>query len=162
VVKHMVLVAALALSSLGCVCAKIRERPGATAGQSAVGEATHDTGPWVRVAGSPRRDELDTATIVRSDSNVYEGWFRRPMPSAQGARESYHVRYEIDCLAGIVRATQAAIYSDSGALTKALSPSEIVHSGEARWSGPISRDLAAVFGAICGRVRGANLPIAKP
>jgi hypothetical protein len=160
--RRPVTIAALAFSSLAGICAKGRERPGAPTGHPTVGQAVRDTSPWVRVVGSLQRQELDTTTIIRSDSNRYEGWVRRPIESEQGARESYRVRYEVDCLAGLVRVTQAAVYNENGARTKILSPAEIAHSGEGRWSDERFRDLAVVRMAICDRVRVTDLPIVKP
>ena len=155
-------VAALVFCSLAAKCVRGRERPGAPTSHPAVGQAARDTSPWVQVAGSLQRQELDTTSIIRSDSNVYEGWVRRPIESAQPATESYHVRYQVDCLAGLVRATQAAVYGENGARTKTLSPTEIAHTGEGRWSDERFRDLAVVRMAICDRVRDTDLPIMKP
>jgi hypothetical protein len=157
-----VFVGALACASLGAACAEGREPPRASAGQAAAGQAARDPGPWIRVAGSQRRDELDTTTIIRTGPNTYQAWFRRASPSAQGTRGSYHVRYEFDCLAFLVRATQAAILSDSGGGARTLSRAELIYGGESLWNGPISRDLGAVLFAICNRVQDARLPIAKP
>jgi hypothetical protein len=140
-------------------CSRGREHSGPPPSQPQVEQPKRDTGPWVRVGGSALRQELDTATIVRGAANVYQGWVRRPIESAQGVMESYRARYEVDCLTGLVRATRAAIYGENGALKRTLSPAEISRSGEGRWSDVSFRDLAVVGRAICDRVRDANLPI---
>ncbi len=159
--RRLVTVAALAFSSLGGVCARGRERPPASTSPPAAAHVVHDTGPWARVAGSRQREELDTTTIIRSDSNVYAGWVRRPWSSAQGDSESYRVRYEVDCLAGLVRTTRAAVYDERGKLKHAVSPADIARSGEDRWWAARSRDLEVVARAICDRVQDGHLPISR-
>ncbi len=155
--RRLLTVAALAFSSLGGVCAKGRERPGApTSAKSA-----RDTGPWVRLAGSLQREELDTTTITRSDSNVYAGWVRRPLEAQQAGGDSYHARYEVDCVAWLVRTTQAAVYGDKGEFKRTISRADIARSGEDRWWVARSRSLEVVARAICDRVRGAHLPISR-
>jgi hypothetical protein len=165
-VRRAVTVAVLAFISLCDACGppQRRDRGGVSTDYSAdrpvVRQAVRDSGPWMSV-GSPQREQLDTTTITRSDSNVYEGWVRRPSLSAQGARESYRIRYEVDCLAGLVRTRQVALYGEKGELKQVMSPAEIAHSGDARWSAALSRNLLAVARAICDRVRNADLPISR-
>jgi hypothetical protein len=155
------LVAALALSFLCNACGRSRERPGAPAGGPPIAQVRRETGPWVRVSGSVLRQELDTTSIIRISSNMYEGWVRRPIESSQEPTVSYHARYQVDCLSGLVRATRAAVYDEHGKLTKTLTPVELLRSGESRWSDVSFRDLAVVGRAICARVWDANLPIVK-
>jgi hypothetical protein len=160
--RRLVTVAALALSSLAGICAKGRERPSAPTDHPPVGQAIRAAGPWVRVAGSLELQELDTTSIIRSDSNRYEGWVRRPIETEQGARESYRARYEVDCLSGLVRVTRAAVYGENGKRTKTLTPAEIARSGEGRWSDVGIHPFAVVGRAICDRVRDTDRPIVKP
>jgi hypothetical protein len=164
-VRRHLTVAVLAFISLcdACTPTPRRRRDYSTdysADRSAIGQAARDTGPWMSIGG-PQREQLDTTTITRSDSSVYEAWIRRPSLSAQGARESYHVRYEVDCLAGLVRSSHAAVYSEKGELKQAISPADIARSGDARWMAARSRNLVALARAICERVRDIDLPISR-
>jgi hypothetical protein len=159
--RRYVTVAALALSTIGGRCSRSRERPRASTVHPPAAPAVRDTSPWVHVSGTALHQELDTTSIVRRDSSVYEGWVRRPIESPQGTLQSYHARYEVDCLSGLVRATRAAVYGANGALIRTLTPAEIERSGEARWSDVTFRDLAVAGRAICDRVWDAHLPIMK-
>lgn len=161
VCRALLTVAALALCSLGGVCGRTRDRPAVSTRHAATPPAARDTGPWVRLAGSHLREELDTTTIVRGDSNVYAGWVRRPVDMEQAAGESYHARYEVDCVAWLVRTTDAAVYGDTGQLERTISRAEIMRSGEDRWWVARSRSLEVVARTICDRVRDAHLPIAR-
>jgi hypothetical protein len=160
--RHLMTVAALAFCSLASICSKSRERPGSPAEHPPAAQAAGGASPWVRVPGSLLRQELDTTSIIRSDSNRYEGWVRRPIESEQGAGESYRARYEVDCLSGLVRVTQAAVYGENGVRKKTVSPAEIAHSGEGRWSDVGIHPSAVVGRAICDRVRDTDLPVVKP
>jgi hypothetical protein len=154
---------AVVLAATGLAgCSRGREKAGPPPNQPVVEQPRHNRGPWVRVPGSALRQELDTTRIVRLGTTRYQGWVRRPVESSQAPTVSYHARYEVDCLSGLVRANRAATYTESGRLIRNLTRAEIVRSGESQWSDPSFRDLAVVGRAICDRVRDADLPIVRP
>jgi len=169
--KRLILVAALALSGLGGVCAQGGERTRRPARDTSTVRDVRDPARWVVGYASIGGDTswLDAATIVRTDSSAYEAWWRYrhadAFDSAAGSTGRwYFSRMESDCARLRIRDLESEYRNDLGATVGTVrSRHDLGASADGQWSTVRPQSVAeAMLRSVCDRVRGANLPIANP